>query len=250
MSRIYFHSESGTSEIRGSERAYFGTSCSDLALAMFHVDFHDDRIQYLLPPGGDPFDPRTFRTWFSVGLGGQFHLPDGRQVDPFTVALNTAVVLGNDVVKFMARVHGQCEIHGFIEGPDRAWFAALIEKGRASKLLRADMGWESLITFLRARNDEPVVTSYSVCQQFPNFEIAGWEDDKDGEGFYNLAKAEQWARGLAALRASAGDLRWNPKRWNAFIFGDGITVMHLREIADALSGREERLARLKAENSP
>lgn len=241
MSRIYFHSPSGTSEVRGAERAHFGNTCRDVALALLHVHFHDDPIQHLLPPGHylrETFDPRSFRSWFAVGDDQGFVLPDSRRVLPFTVALNTVAVAGDDVLRFMARVHGQCELHGYIEGAHREWFADLIAQGRDDRLLRAEMGWESVATLLRSRDDEPVVTSYSVCEQFPNPSIAGWHDNRYGDGFYELPPEERWSRALAGLRASEDGLEWIPDRWQMFRFGDGITAMEVREIADAVRSQE------------
>src|SRR3990167_11072821 len=239
MSRIYFHSQSDTAEVRGSERAYFGTACSAIGLAMLHVHFHDDPIQQLLPPDcylrRTAFDPRSFASWFSVSDERErFVLPDGRRVSPFTAALNTVVVAGNDVLRVMARVHGQCEIHGYIEGPHREWFADLIEAGREDRLLRREMGWEAVATLLRQRDDEPVVTSYSVCESFPNATIAGWNDDRDGDGFYDLSNEERWSRALTGLRGSGDGLDWRPDNWQSFVFGGGVTVMELRDIADGL----------------
>jgi hypothetical protein len=235
MSRIYFHSPSGTAEVSGAERAHCGVTCGDIAVALLAVKFHDDPIRNLLPANSHllhgEFNVRSFETWFRVG-DGALALPGGQAVDLFTVALNTVSVIGDDVLRFMARVHGQCEIHGYIEGPSRAWFADLIERGREEKLLRAQMGWESVVTLLRQRDDEAVVTSYSVCQQFPNGDVTGWRDDRDGEGWYDLPKAEQWARALAAIRESGNGLEWNPDHWQAFRFGDGMTAMDIRQIAN------------------
>lgn len=240
MSRIYFHSPSGTAEVSGRERARFGVTCGDVALALLGVKFHNDPIQRLLPPGhylqGAGFNPTSFETWFSVGDNRGLVLPDGRTANPFTVALNTVAVVGDDVLRFMARVHGQCELHGYIEGPNRGWFADLIDDGREDKLLRAEMGWEATASLLRQRDDEPVVTSYSVCQSFPNPGIAGWTDDQDGDGFYELPRDEQWSRALAGLRASQDGLEWKPDRWASFRFGDGITAMELREIVQRGEG--------------
>ncbi len=81
-----------------------------------------------------------------------------------------------------ARIAGQAEVHGFCEGIDRAWLAGLIDEGLKSGEFRKNTGyphreesWEHVTAFLRARDDEPVVMSYSVTDSFPNRRAAGWE---------------------------------------------------------------------------
>jgi hypothetical protein len=44
-------------------------------------------------------------------------------------------------VRFLARLHGQCEVHGWVAGKNRAWLADIIETGRETAILRDDMGW-------------------------------------------------------------------------------------------------------------
>jgi hypothetical protein len=105
-----------------------------------------------------------------------------------------------------------------VEGPHRAWFADLAQEGLDQRVFRSQVnggmtGWESVIDLLRGRDDEPVVTSYSVCDSFPNPETAGWKPvlDEDGEenwdAWYDLPDGEQWDTAMAGLRADKGSLR-------------------------------------------
>jgi hypothetical protein len=229
MSRVSFHSQHGEAEVRGPERAYAGGVCNDLFAAVlgpsrFSTDEQLAQYRALFPEGHYirtiEGDHRYIRSAIETALavGQEF----------FTETLNTALIMGSDPVKLLARLHGQCEIHAYVEGPDRAWLAGIIERGRTTKVLRAEMGWEGVVALLRARDDSPVVTSYSVCERFPNGAVAGWTDNQDGEGWYDLPPAEQWTRALAGIRAERG-LRLMPDDWDGFYFGDGETAFDLLE---------------------
>lgn len=251
MSRIYFHSQYGEAEVLGSERAYLGSLASDLALAV--LDPRIDRRERLLPlispdhylhqagRGDDRHWWSDFQTWFRVGWDGSGLLIGGQQHDPFGIALNTLIAMGNEVLRFCARVHGYCEIHGWVDDEDREWLADLIERGRKDNVLRAERGWESVAEFLRETSG-PVVMSYSVCESFPNAHAADWtpptciacggdgkpnarmkytDVDYDycttcgGEGqmsdeWYDLPPDEQWALGMKGIRAREYDLRLMP----------------------------------------
>lgn len=174
MSRIYFHSQDGTAEVRGSERAHAGVTCANLALVMLHLDpFRTDRILQFVKPDHylHTFSldqaMKSFETCFAIGEL-TFNLPDGTTADAFTVGLDTCLTLGSDVVKFLARLHGQCEIHGYVEGANRRWFSDIVDQGLDDGLLRRNAGWESVVKLLLSADNKPVVTSYSVCDGFPN----------------------------------------------------------------------------------
>lgn len=256
MSRVYFHSPSTpAAELRGSERAYAGMLCSSLALSVIEPDGFDTekRLRAWLPADhylhgtAAPHFARSWATAFRVG-DGPLIVRDGEPLDVFGLTLNTAIVLGNDAVRFLARLHGQCEIHGFVEGPNRAWLADIIAAGRASGIYRADQGWEAVATLLTSRNDEPVVMSYSVCEQFPHAGVGNWmppwpdgvprdwgkltdeqqrEREQRQEAWYELPRDEQWARSLAGIRADAW-LELKPSHWADYRFGHNLSAFDLR----------------------
>ena len=104
--------------------------------------------------------------------------------------LNTALAMGGRPLALAAKIHGWCEIHAWVDGPDRDWLAGIMGAGLESGMYRRGLwhetaagaerkwwsqGWESVIELLRSRDDGPVVMSYSVCDSFPNREAAGWE---------------------------------------------------------------------------
>lgn len=147
--------------------------------------------------------------------------------------LNTAMAVGSDPVKLMARLHGQCEIHCFVEGPNRKWLADIIEQGCESGLLRCgddprlDAGWFRVMDMLRKRDDRPVVCSYSVCEQFPNAAAANFPlpldeyGDPDPDAWYKLPKKERWELAMAGIRKT-GWLELKPENWANYRFGDSL----------------------------
>jgi len=236
MSRVYFHSPSGRAELRGSERVHMKILCDRLALAVFepHTYGRDEALRKVFPHPYDRSTPyaKAFETAFGGG-GYWFDLPDGRRVEHFSVSLNTALALGNDAVRLCARLHGQCEIHAWVDGQNRAWLAGIIEGGRAVGILREGQGWEAIVAFLRARNDEPVVTSYSVTDPFPNPAAAGYRSDKDGDDWWEMPTDEQWSRGMNGLRAVGQGLEMRPDEWtfDRFYFDEGDTAFTVLQAA-------------------
>lgn len=219
MSRIYFHSEHDEAEINGSERAWCGSLVNRIALGLVEASGFDARrtLAPLITPGHylnnvtDANWAQSFEaTW---GVGGMFGSPitwRGRQLSTLTISLNTTLAVGSDPVKLAARLHGQCEIHTWVDGPNRAWLADIIDRGLASGVFRSTLtrtdrngndvtssqGWEQVTELLRSRNDGPVVTSYSVCDQFPNPGV-GWMPDWPAgvaEDWRALSKGQQQVR--------------------------------------------------------
>lgn len=230
MSRIYFHSQNGDAEVRGSERAYMGSLVSDAALSA--IGDMEDACAWLVPLLGKDcyvrdIDGRhraeSLRRYLRVGMGAKVHL-DGAAHDVWVASLQTALDIGGDELKLCARLHGQCEIHCYVEGNNRAWLADIIERGRAKSILRAAQGWESVVTLLRTRADEPVVCSYSVCDQFPSFgalpddhPLTKRDDDERWDEFYKMSDEEQWTECLRGVRERHG-LELQPADWAAYSF--------------------------------
>jgi len=273
MSRIYFHSPSGTAELHGSERHHLGALVSDVTVGLLNVrsPSNEDRLKRLIHPehymATTPFRPggwaTSFETALRVGIDGQPLLTwKGRTIEPFDLALNTALA-----------------IHAWVDGPNRAWLADIMQVGLDVGMFRtgfwyadapkgpldrwSSQGWEGVMTLLRARDDEPVVLSYSVCDSFPNPEVAGWRPPpmpdgwepgwadtdegqaewqrdyptpEDREAHYrdtadeqwdNLPAGEQWSLGITGLRSHPGRLELRPDDWDDFRFGAGLTVFDL-----------------------
>ena len=251
MSRMYFHSEHEDTEVRGWERARAGYFCTELLATALHIDdeYEGGRPSplrrvvtgYVRTTAPRDF-ARTLRTWLN-GFGDSGFVLGTESVGTFTAALNTALVMGSDPIRLMARLHGQCELHCYVEGPNRAWLADIIERGRKAGIMRAESGWEETIALLRSRDDGPVVTSYSVCEQFPHPRVARWEPSEDEEGeenwdtWYDLPEDERWRMGIEGLRSGSmgKGLEMSPATWEDYHFGGGVTGFMIREYANELA---------------
>lgn len=229
MSRIYFHSEHGESEVRGSERAYAGWLCTQLlyvSLELTH-SYHDKERtrKYLRLFPSDHYvhsrtDIDTVR--LALGIPGDSIIIGNETVSTFQLALNTAFKMGSAPVQILARLHGQCEIHCYVEGKNRKWLSDIIERGIRIGVMRGESGWEETIELLRSHDNGAVVTSYSVKVQFPNREAAGVHM---GDEWYDLPHERRWQMAMDGLRSgSMGDgLEMSPDSWDSFYFGDGKT---------------------------
>ncbi len=217
MSSISFHSPSEEDvRLRGSERALMGCMVRDIAAAFIPSYGYKERLN----PGRDEYlrrdDAREYQnvvTALSVSDTPLFVDHDGTPLANFSLQLNTVLAIGNDPLCLAARLHAQCEIHCYVEGPNREWLAGVIEQGLESHIFRDGEGWDGVLTLLRTRDDEPVVTSYSVCDSFPthssdqgvpwqvwkptridDYGEAAWDD------WYDLSDAEQWLLALGGIR--------------------------------------------------
>lgn len=276
MSRIYFHSEHGTAELRGSERAYMGHVCQELLESALdlHSPFPDERaehwVAHLLPEAHYARRSRGHRQLESLRTaiytsGEDLRLPDGTVLSAFDLALNTALRIGGDPLRLMARLHGQCELHCWVDGPNRAWLAGIIEQGRAINLYRPGEGWENVAALLRSRDDGPVVCSYSVCEGFPNrlyAKYGGWtahtwpepelpddrhsvmsddeDEDADEDNAWERTSREVcWRCALAGLRATdAGRVytrELRPDAWADYVLGQGLSGYDLAALAPELT---------------
>lgn len=200
----------------------------------------------------------------------------GHRLHSNDVDLNTALVAGSDPVRLAAKLHGWCESHAWVDGPDRAWLADIIDQGLRAGLYRrglwyadqpdgprdkwSDQGWEGVLALLRSRDDEPVVTSYSVCDQFPNRHIADWRPPDLPEGWvpdwaatdgrnewdamsadeqtsewrdhaldrwYDLPAEQRWDLAMAGLRRERPWGRLAPDTLAEVTFGPPVTVYDL-----------------------
>jgi hypothetical protein len=248
VSRVYFTSPSGTAELLGRERAHGNVLTLNFALAALGSDSF--RFRDLMEPALSPlarsqlaivkaeFWATSFRAWWWAHSEDRDHwiAAGGHRLTPWDLTLNTAVVVGSPAVELLARVHATCEIHGYVEGEHRAWLADVIDVGREDHVLRSGMGWEAVVGLLRARDDEPVVMSYSGTNGFPDRELAveqgTWtppsaNHDEDGyddavESWGALPASEQWDLSMAALHRfnAAGPVELHPDVWGVSGFGD------------------------------
>lgn len=245
MSAIYFHTQYEDAAVRGTERFLMGSSIFDVTWGFLSRFANEENktqpspLRKLIKPGHYSLNMRgnnafceSLRNAFSVCMGDLKFVVDGQEIDPWHIQLNTAIDIGGPELALYARLHGQCEIHAFVEGQNRDWLAGIIERGLDIGLYRKDSGWEKVIELLRSSAEHPVFTSYSVCEQFPNGGVCGWEDDEDGEGWYELSGEEQWERCVKAMREKAGSLELSPTTLQEINFGANYNVFDLIEAAN------------------
>lgn len=218
MSYLAFTTEShGEVHLRGAERAHMNILVGDLAKSV--IPHEDARVLRAMTSRVRPsFEEIGFgharlnRALLGAALlHGEDELfqVDGEPVDNFSLTLNTALVLGSDPICLAARLHGQCEIHLYVEGPNRAWLADLIQQGLDLGIFREGVRWDEVQELLRADDTAPVVTySSQTGDNFPNASLADWTPPKiDGEddwdAWYDLLAADQWQLALPGLRAKS-----------------------------------------------
>ncbi|WP_433067338.1 hypothetical protein [Dactylosporangium sp. CS-033363] len=216
----------------------------------------------------------------------------GHWLKTANLELNTALVTGPDPLRLAAKLGGWGEQHAWVDGPDRAWLAGIIDDALTAGIYRrslriqprghgpvedVDLGWGDVLQLLRARDDEPVVTSYTVTGRFPNAEMAAWSpspmpdgwappwldapdrddwlrthpdrderlqwyEEETRDGWYLLPDAEQWAQGMAGLRAQRPWAQLTPDNLAETTFGAGVTVYDV-----FAPDRDERVAAAFAE---
>jgi hypothetical protein len=253
MSRIYFHSQEGAVEVKGVERAWFGLLAGRFSLGILGLDYWSDGAEsphpiraFLRPESylnhssyqGTGF-VRALETALQVGFDRSL-VVHGEPLDCFLMHLNTLMAVGNDPLRLAARLHGQCEIHAWVAGANRDWLAGIVLEGLRRGVFRPRMGWEEVVAFLRLNAALPVVTSYSVCEQFPNQSVGmrgGFVrptavDEETGEAvpdydaWYELPLGRQWAYALAGL-SDEPSLEMRPDDWVDYHFGENFTALSL-----------------------
>ena len=172
---------------------------------------------------------------------GKFFV-DARPIESFEVSLNSALAIGNDVIRLMARLHGQCEIHCWVEGKNRSWLASIIRQGLTTEILHQKVGWQEVASFLDSRDDCPVVCSYSVCEYFPNrfilpegHRLLSLNDDDAFDEFDALSNKDKWSICMEGLRSSNDCLELTPEYWEGFRFGSRLSIFDIRAYALGLS---------------
>lgn len=261
MSSITFQTIDKEVRIGGAERHYAGALCERIFWSILDIDDMDigqedstfERLKGMLPR--DHYLHET-RSWNTISLRNAFRVGAdliwrGQIIDVFALQLNTAIAIGNDAVIFSARMHGQCEIHGYVEGPNRAWLADIIDRGSACGVLREPYQtqydkWSDVADLLRQSDEHPVVMSYSVTESFPDAGLVlaskrpkgrykDWTEEQHQEWeaaraeFHDLPWTDQWSRAVDTLRARSQSIRLEirPDSWSTYRFDEGITAFDL-----------------------
>lgn len=234
MSAIYWRDGKKVARLSGAERAYMGNMIQRIFVSFFNTSLSSYRKEvdrmfpsdHYIQTTPDHYWAKAVETALSVGYDLALMLPDGSTADVWQTALNTALSIGSDQLKLLARLHGQCEIHAYVEGANRKWLAGIIQEGQQVGLMRPGQGWDDVVSLLLESDDCPVVTDYSVCESFPNPDAAAWEGDP--EAFWELPEADRWERGIIGLRdrSGTGQLEIRPDMLGG-AFGERHTVFSL-----------------------
>lgn len=209
---------------------------------------------YLQKEPNDPYFANKLSTFLRVSLASEEDrlVYGNERLNLWETILNTSLYIGNDPLKLAARLHGQCEMHCWAEGPNRKWLAGIMRQGRKINLFRDDEGWEDVIKHMESRDDEPVVCSYSVCDQFPNlgmlpkdFPLSAKIADDDEwttpaearvDAFYALPSEKRWELCMQTLRKEWPHIELTPHNWNDYYFGYGICAFDLEGMAKGKYG--------------
>ncbi len=153
MSRIYFHSEDGTAEVSGAERANMDIMIEHYARGAVGLTtgypvlgrtLREDFTPFINPQGalarvGDAGFPEELgkalvsRSLFDRPSPFAFR---GREIKLSSLIANTALAVGSDPVRLAAKIHHTCEIHGYVQGFHRKWLAEVIEEGLEERVFR------------------------------------------------------------------------------------------------------------------
>lgn len=255
MSYLYFHSLHGEAALTGSERSYLNLIGGRYGVATIGELTAEkaERIRTLIRPGsyvarGSASDPAWRRDLAESMALSLFGVPlhwRGTTISANSLVNNAVMRHGDDQMQLAVRLYRQCEVHAWVDGPNRAWLAEIMRAGLERGLYRAKGGWSAVIDLLLAREDEPVVTSSSLNTCFPNAGACRPWDEREyqerDEDFLSLPEHEQWRAAMAGLRSSE-PVTWReltPARWGpAFHFRHGLALEDL--LADDYADRLDK----------
>jgi len=252
MSSITFQSVSGEARIGGSERAYMSSlverMCDgllDLQGLVTHKIMTKPQKRALAELAGfeiqkdhslrDRMTLERIRYWlFPTFCPKPQGSINGKEYHPWYVQLNTAIKYGSDAIAFAARLHAQCEIHGYVPEKYRGWLADIIEGSLNSGIYRecgqGYGGWEPVIALLRKGDGGPVVTHYSVCDSFlgtASYHLTGGFENKQ-DAWHDQPHDEKWKQAVEWLTSQPeGGAVWNPETLR-LLFGEGEDALWLR----------------------
>lgn len=257
---IYFRSARGTVAVGGCEWWRLRAVLADMAVAMLSLDDEATmrRLTWLLPAdhrlrADYARGSRSPQQWRSV-LAAHFRDSaasgepallafDGRPIDSLPLVLNTALRAGGDALRLAARVYGQAAVHGWVDGPHRAWLADQVQQALDIGVFAAHMHtdtrdpayllydvptqWAEVIALLRSRDDEPVVMTTGGA--FPDPAIADLYRLPEYSGVPAwIESADQWQAAMTDLRTMEPSLEMRPDTWDAVTLGHGLSVLDLR----------------------
>lgn len=244
MSRVYFTTFDDEAELRGSERAWLGLFAEAIGLGMLPKYGNISDVIYPEEARGRLKTQAEIETALRINLSGLRFKIGEEQIEPWVVNLNTALLMGNDIVRLGTFIHAQCEVHGWFKPEDFGWVAKIIYDGLKSGLYREDAGWEEVrLLFLRA--ETPIVMSYSVTESFPDFGLVvnsdlGPEAHLDREYWWEetLDARQRWDLSMQVLEKKMPSI--TPEMMSeGFSTREGGTAFTALDVADELKRLRE-----------
>jgi len=244
MSRIYFHTPTGTGEVLGSERFHLGGLIDDYTDTFLRKiqDTYPDRIRGIVSPKALAENirlyntPQEFRKTFTAlsSYNKRLLAWKGTEFETFSTKMNTAHRSGDDDLILATMIYSTCEVHGWVDGPDREWFADKIDHALCAGTFRESHGWEGVIELLLANDHGEVVMSYSVTGGFPDLRIVSPDIDWDDYGACSQAEKRweelgaegRWKAGMGALHRD-GTLQISPLKWGRQYAGANFALQDL-----------------------
>lgn len=205
MSSISFESAEGRVLIGGRERARMGVLIEDLAWIMHS---RGASMSFMSPQ-----EQSNAKLDYRYGLTEETN---------FGERLGWACLIGNDKLKLLAHIHGQCELNGWVHPDDLEWFASLIEGAVADGLLGPDDrcgygSWQDVADLARI-STTPLVSAYSVTESWPDqYSISEHRpdlfayDEENPDAWHELSDEERQRIGDEALEDCCP--RWHPDEW-------------------------------------
>jgi len=136
VSTVYFSSPSGTAGLHGIEHARLWHLVRDITtgiLAVRRPGGGRERMEELTgieaPEDFRAFQQSTVVEYRFVNHASPGITWRGEPLNMPAFVANTAIVAGSDPVRLAVRMIEQCDDHCWVEGPDRAWLAAIIGQG-------------------------------------------------------------------------------------------------------------------------
>jgi hypothetical protein len=159
--------------------------------------------------------------------------------------LNACLRVGTDAAILAARLTGQVELVLWVDGPNRAWLANIIEQASgpaqalANSCLRPEAGWPMVVHHLQQSAEHPLFIWATGGRPFPNPE--GWLGSADE--WQGLGLEQQWFHTEATLRqesaqedatsylaghptlvAAPFSRELRPSNWSIFHFAELVTA--------------------------
>ena len=213
MSRLYFHSPNKTVELPGWERHELKRLLKDNFYIEIPFKERSKRAEAISAVLDIPYNHSMVELEESL-FQEQYLMGDSY----LSVMCNTSLSTGKDSAILAARVHGQCEIHAYIEGSNRRWFAGVLRK----------TGYlQKSVPFLEEESAHPVVLSFSVSERFPDSVLS---EEENG----NLS----WDLAFSRVRQSDSQLEISPSRWESYHFRAGWDARKINWVLRRASERE------------